>query len=167
MYNSTLSRSSSQNNGNKCTNKTTRKVTVCCVSVKKRLGTGRLIYQQDYCFIYSRVPNRLLQSRHRPKFWRNPESRRLFLISCNACILSIPNPEGYFRHPVSRVQFQSRTPRVIFDILPRVNSFNSESQWLFFTSCLACILSIPNPELQIMEIPDPEKPTGDLLINLL
>ena len=46
------------------------------------------------------------------------------------------NPEGYFWHPTSRVYFQSRiSPRFCFQI--------------------------PNPELQIREIPDPEKPIGD------
>ena len=46
------------------------------------------------------------------------------------------NPEGYFWHPTSRVYFQSRI----------------SSRFCF---------QIPNPELQIREIPDPEKPIGD------
>ena len=46
------------------------------------------------------------------------------------------NPEGYFWHPISRVYFQSRiSPRFCFQV--------------------------PNPELQIREIPHPEKPIGD------
>ena len=46
------------------------------------------------------------------------------------------NPDGYFWHPTSQAYFQSR-------ILPRF--------WF----------KIPNPEPQIREIPDPEKPIGD------
>ena len=50
------------------------------------------------------------------------------------------NSEGYFWHPTSRVYFQSRiSPRFCFQI--------------------------PNPELQIKEIPDPQKPIGDPQIN--
>ena len=46
------------------------------------------------------------------------------------------NPEGYFWHLTSRAYFQSRiSPRFCFQI--------------------------PNPEVQIREIPDPEKPVGD------
>ena len=45
------------------------------------------------------------------------------------------NPEGYFWHLISREYFQSRiSPRFCFNI--------------------------PNPELQVRKIPDPEKPTG-------
>ena len=46
------------------------------------------------------------------------------------------NPDGYFQHPASRELDQSR-------ISPQF------------------CLKIPNPELQIMEIPDPEKTVGD------
>ena len=47
----------------------------------------------------------------------------------------IPRAEGYFWHPIFRAYFQSRiSPRFCFNI--------------------------PNPDLQVRKIPDPEKPTG-------
>ena len=36
---------------------------------------------------------------------------------------------------------------------------------LFWASSIPCILSIPNPGLQIREIPDPQKPTTDPLVE--
>ena len=47
----------------------------------------------------------------------------------------VGNPDGYFWHLISRIYFQSRiSPRFCF--------------------------KIPNPELQVRNIPNPEKPTG-------
>ena len=51
------------------------------------------------------------------------------------------NPEGYFWQPTSRAYFQS-------PISPRFR------------------FKISNPELQIREIPDPEKPIGDPLLRM-
>ena len=52
------------------------------------------------------------------------------------------NPEGYFWHPTSQAYFQSRT------------------------SPLFCS-KIPNPELQMRELPGPEKPIEDPLKSLM
>ena len=52
-------------------------------------------------------------------------------------VFQSPNPEGYIWHPTSQVYFQSRiSPRYSF--------------------------KIPNPDLQIREIPDPENLFGTL-----
>ena len=52
------------------------------------------------------------------------------------------NPEGYFWHPTSQAYFQSRN------------------------SPLFCS-KIPNPELQMRELPGPEKPVEDPVNSLM
>ena len=120
--------------------------------------------------IFSRVPNRVLQSSHPDGYFRHPASRI-------ACILSIPNPGIHIRQiprPEKPTWDPIRIegdPRATFALARRIEFFNpviptptsAQSRWFFSASRNPCILSFQNLALFCFKIPDniqyPVKPT--------